>query len=226
VYFLVFFLPGYAITLAFFPNDTPGHVIQAFLSLGLSLVITIMGGLVLNLFPEGLTARTWEMWFASIGLFFGVIALLRVMAIRPAAEPAQVQVLPPFATPTDWKQIGLFLIALIVVVITILQARTSELKNLGPGFTQLWVTPSDDPTHQQIKIGIRNFEGQPVTYRVEVIRDDQQVYQTGAITLAHQEQFVIPVAMVMDDREVVVLLYRLDQPEFVYRSVFLNKSKP
>ena len=58
---LVILLPGYALTSALFARQTTELPIGLLLSVGLSLAITILEGLLLNLTPWGLQATSWAL---------------------------------------------------------------------------------------------------------------------------------------------------------------------
>ncbi len=58
---LVFILPGYALTAALFPRGGLGLAETLTSSIGLSLAAVIVGGVILNLTPEGLTSIAWTM---------------------------------------------------------------------------------------------------------------------------------------------------------------------
>src|SRR5437764_1490092 len=100
---LVFILPGYTLTRAFFrrqrgdplSDSSNGLFLQPRLkigqpfgavdlmvfSLGLSLVIDVVTGLLLNLIPEGLQ---WQSWTFSLGLVTIVFALLAYVRNKSA----------------------------------------------------------------------------------------------------------------------------------------------
>src|SRR5438105_797407 len=63
---LVFILPGYALTEVLFRKRSLGAPERLLFSIGLSLAIAILSGLILNLLPGGLQAISWALW---LGLF-------------------------------------------------------------------------------------------------------------------------------------------------------------
>ena len=74
---LVLVLPGYALIAAMFPKQALGGAERAVFSLGLSLVIVILGGLVLNWTSFGLHASSWAVLLACITLGASAVALIR-----------------------------------------------------------------------------------------------------------------------------------------------------
>lgn len=112
---LVFLLPGYTLTQALFrprPTDSsanstssPGSLILpprlltgysfgAFdhlaFSLGLSLVIDILVGFLLNLLPIGLQWQSWSLTLGLLALVFALVALIRRL-LRKHANPSNVR---------------------------------------------------------------------------------------------------------------------------------------
>src|SRR5947209_13497361 len=74
---LVLLLPGYALTSALLPRQTLGIAERLLLSLGLSLTIVILGGLVLNQTPFGLAKSSWAVLLTGITLSACIVAFIR-----------------------------------------------------------------------------------------------------------------------------------------------------
>src|SRR3954471_19437230 len=69
-------LPGLALTLALFPAGVPDGAERLLFSLGLSLAVTALGGLVLHLTLWGLRPASWTLLLGAITLAAGVAAFL------------------------------------------------------------------------------------------------------------------------------------------------------
>ncbi|MBV9354691.1 MAG: DUF1616 domain-containing protein, partial [Chloroflexi bacterium] len=85
---LVLLLPGYALTAAVDPEwrfDVPERLV---LTLGGSLVVATLGGLVLNWTAWGLQAGSWAALLAGTTLSASALALRRRQRVRPA-DPMQ-----------------------------------------------------------------------------------------------------------------------------------------
>src|SRR3954454_24445758 len=78
-------LPGLALTLALFPAGALDGAERLLFSLGLSLAVTALGGLVLHLTPWGLRPASWALLLGAITLAAGVAAFLRRRG-RPRVE--------------------------------------------------------------------------------------------------------------------------------------------
>jgi len=72
---LVLLLPGYAITAALFPKGAIGVSERLLLSLGLSICVTALGGVILNWTPWGLQPASWAVLLGGITLCASLIAL-------------------------------------------------------------------------------------------------------------------------------------------------------
>lgn len=65
---LVFVFPGYALTAVLFPKGGLGFPETVTFSLGLSLAAVIVGGLLINLTPQGLDVLPWTVFLVSVTL--------------------------------------------------------------------------------------------------------------------------------------------------------------
>ena len=74
---LVLVLPGYALTTAIFPKRELGGPEHFIFSLGLSIVIVILSGLILNFIPFGLHVSSWAITLSAITLAACAVALVR-----------------------------------------------------------------------------------------------------------------------------------------------------
>jgi hypothetical protein len=88
-----------------------------------------------------------------------------------------------------------------------------------------WITPIQASTPGQAEIGLQSMEFQALTFRVELYDNGQLVQKWENIQLApHQEWTVL-----IDTRNyppgtdrLEAQLYRADQPEVIYRKVWLR----
>src|SRR5258708_16677585 len=87
-------LPGYALTAALFPNQI-GLAERLLLTLALSISVTVVSGLLLNLTAWGLQGTTWIVWLGGITIAACMLALARRqryltpnLAVNPGASAA------------------------------------------------------------------------------------------------------------------------------------------
>ncbi|HLJ32606.1 MAG TPA: DUF1616 domain-containing protein, partial [Ktedonobacteraceae bacterium] len=134
---LVLLLPGYALTSTLFVEQTPGVVERIIFSLGLSLVIVVLGGLVLNWTPAGLRAGSWIGFLSIITIGASVVALMRRRG--QGRSTARWSGIGKFGF-TFRQGLLLGLAALIVCTAVAISIRGAQQQPRS-GFTQLWILP-------------------------------------------------------------------------------------
>jgi hypothetical protein len=88
----------------------------------------------------------------------------------------------------------------------------------------LWILPNDTAQTPEVRLGIDSMEFAPVAYRLVVTLDDQVVYEWASIGLqpgGKWESAVVLPNLGSTSGNVEATLYRLDNPEVVYRRVSL-----
>ena len=212
-------------------------------SLGLSLVIDILVGFLLNLLPIGLQWRSWSLALGLLTLVFALLALIRRLFPFPSltgeshapARAAQAP-LPPINSslaPTStrsrqrkhrpYKEIGLLLAALLIAVLALWLAAIRPPQP-QPSFTQFWMLPTAQANHScAVQVGVQSFETAPVTYSIQVT-SGALVFSLPSITLDTQQQWnhIVSISSTEGSQPVVARLYRLDQPGTIYREVHLT----
>jgi uncharacterized membrane protein len=212
---LLIFFPGYAITTALAKPEL-GWFERITISFGLSIALTAVGGLFLNLLPWGLQPATWAIYLSVIALGFCVVAQLR-------REKGMAVTVPPFNFNIKWAQTGLLILAVALTITAVIIARRGADYQVS-NFTQLWLIPAQQNT---LEVGITNMESQKVTYRVDVVADNNLVRQWAQIELEAGKQWEVQVdvANYVGANSVKAVLYRLDKPDTLYRGVHLTPKK-
>jgi uncharacterized membrane protein len=216
---LVFVLPGRAFLAGWFPRrwaEAPGNILLMVL---LSIAAAVIGGLLLNLLPQGLQPQTWALWLGGITLFNGAVALLRSGLDRTPDIVGQGWALHP-------GQALMILLAGVIVAGSLLVARGGALNQPRPGFTQLWMIQGETP--QTAQIGLRNEEGKTVAYWLVVRQGETpiQAYYQVQVDAGGTWTVVVPLpANVNTQQPIEAQLYRSDQPDSVYRNVTLWVSE-
>jgi len=237
---LVFILSGYTLTRALFrrrPADTLsassngfslqpklkigqpfGAVDVIVFSLGLSLVIDVVTGLLLNLIPVGLQWQTWTFSLGLVTVVFALLAYLRDKSAHVRGKSAHVWHIP-------LKEYALLGSALVVVALALWLAIIRPPQPQA-GFTQFWMLSSTQANNScAVLIGMHSFESAPTTYRVQVMSNGTQVGLWPSIMLTTQQEWdrVVPVSPAVGGSTVVdAQLYRLDQPGVIYREVHVT----
>jgi uncharacterized membrane protein len=223
---LIFVFPGYSVIVALFPECDLDGAARLLIVVTFSLALTACGGLLLHFTGAGLASGSWTLFLTSIVLSASAVAFVR-RARRPAATG------PSRRLNIRAGQAALVGVGLILTVVTLGVAREGVLGREQAGFTQLWAVPLPTPPDvmQIIQIGIRNEEGVPVRYRLVVFEGNAVVVAWNEINMMSGESwqtiYTLPKGFVTSDK-LEIELYRLDEPETVYRrvSTFLTPETP
>jgi uncharacterized membrane protein len=216
---LVFILPGYALTQVFFVRRGKpfGAVDLIVFSLGLSLVIDIVIGLLLNLLPVGLQ---WQSWTLSLGLVTEVCTLFAIFVRQRRGQLVKEE---PVARRRIQLKEGALLGAALVVAALAFWLSLIRPPQPQPVFTQFWMLPAAGGNGCAVMIGVHSFEARPERYRIEVMSNGKQIASWASITLAVQQEWDqrVPVSLADPAGDAVIdaRLFRLDQPGVVYREV-------
>lgn len=217
---LLFFIPGYAATVALFPRDLPEIQERFLISLGMSLAIVILGGLLLNLTTGGVRTELWTLWLGGVTLVACLTALLR----RPK-QPISARRRLNFAIPFDQ---GVFIILVTLGVIVAMGIATSSAQQQKPSnFTQLWILPVDGENSGTIRLGVTNMESVTIRYRLKLGSGSHVLREWQSIDLAPGEIWETTVSVPGNSfytHTIEATLYRLDSPSVVYRWVALRQG--
>jgi len=217
---LVLLLPGYALICALFPKETLGVAERFIFSLGLSLSIVIISGLLLNLTPFGLRSLSWAVCLGSVTVIASIIALIR----RQGQFNASWVWSGHFGF--TFRQGLLLSLALIVVGGAIAISIIGAEQQPYPGFTQLWILPASHASAESVvHLGVKNHESTSMMYRLVVDINGNPIKVWPAIDVNQndtwQTTLVLPQTAQGSNAKVEALLYREDAPTKVYRDVFL-----
>jgi uncharacterized membrane protein len=157
---LVLYLPGYALSVALLGRNRVSSAERFLWSVGLSLALAIVGGVLLSLTPWGLQTTTWVILLLAITGIAGGFALLR--RYEPLATSLQVPRLR-----ISVGDIAFIEFALIALVAAIQIARIPAPAASVNGYTSLWVLPGDTTTHI-VQFGFTSQETQRVNYELVV----------------------------------------------------------
>ncbi len=209
-------LPGLLLAAATFPARSLGRVQWVLYSLGLSVMVTVLAGFVLNALPWGLQTVSWAVALSVLSVAAGLLAILR----RPA-RAAVVRV----AWWPDRGSMALFGLAGLVVVAAMLVNAVAAPSH-ATTFTQFWLEPAGPATARLVRLGITSEEATTMRYRVVVLAGSHQVRQWDAVSLASGGTWTATLTVPRADGAVAVtaLLYRVDQPSLVYRLVRLDPA--
>jgi hypothetical protein len=159
---LVLVLPGYALTAFTLPARSPrGFSLvlwRGLWSTGLSLAVAVLGGLLLNVFPVGLTRVSWTILLAAVTLLaLAATVPLRLSSQRLSSQRLSSQRLSsrPLSSwrPTrarawrpTWAVVGYPLAALAFAGTATGLAVVSGGRPHSPPFAELWLVPGTGKT--------------------------------------------------------------------------------
>lgn len=219
---LVLVLPGYALTAAALPEQARGVPERLAFSLGLSLAIVILSGLLLNLMPFGLRSSSWAVLLGSITLGASVVALVR----RRGQSTSASGWLRVGSVGFTFRQGVLLGLAVIVVGGAVAVSIIGTEHQPYPGFTQLWILPASEANAKNaVQLGINNKELTVMEYSLVVNVNGKVVKEWFSIGLSPNEKWgatlVLPQAGHASAARVEADLYRADAPTTIYRHVVL-----
>ena len=219
---LVFFLPGYALGAALLPRRFFGLPERVLLSLGLSLIIVALGGLVLYWLGASLQAGTWALALSGFTVCASAIAWWRRSRSHSTDEP-----LPKLHFNVSRRDGLLVGLAMLVAIAAIGLARMPTPPKGVTGYTLLWMIPAGDGNANDYRLGVNSNEFSAGSYRLQLMLDGQVLREWPALQLAPGESWEIQIELPSDRvgvGSVEAKLYRLDNPDVVYRQVKLQRG--
>ncbi len=218
---LVLVLPGYALVAAVFPQRTLADAERLLFSLGLSLAVAILGGLVLDALPAGLQPGWWLALLLATTLSAGAVALLRR---RGASLPDLSSVGQSRARLPASQALLLAAAGLLAATAVVVAARGATEQPFA-GVTELWMLPLGSVDQPAVVLGVRSVESSPTRYRLVLSVAGQVANEWTSIELAPGQTWEttsgLPTAAAAN---VVALLYRVDDAATIYRRVALRGS--
>jgi uncharacterized membrane protein len=224
---MALFIPGYALVAAAFPSRRLGTIERLLFSLGASLALAALAGLLLHWTALGLRPAAWAIVLGNLTLLASLVALVRRwqtlrVSSRPFVDQERRSRLPHLTLVEG----GLLGLAMLLVVSALLIARDGALQQRATGFTQLWVLPDSAAKQESVRLGVSNREPGNVGYRLLVTASGTIIGSWPRITLGPDEQWEATVALPTAQpvsTTVEAVLYRLDAPDTAYRRVLFQR---
>jgi uncharacterized membrane protein len=160
---LVLALPGYALAAILFPLRTISPAERGVYTVGLSIAVAAIGGLVIQL-VIGLNREIWAAFLAAVTIAAAVRGLRRGERGWTAPSPARM----PRSIPVA---VVIFLTAAVVTAMAIASAgeglREAQAKIR---FTDFWLLPGSGSA-ERLTVGLRSHEGKRAHYSLRLSRD-------------------------------------------------------
>ncbi len=207
----VLFLPGFALTVILFEREYLGIPERLLLSVGLSVALIALVGLLLNWTPWGLQATT-----LGAALFLGLAAEVVVIILVRNPKWRDLISLPRNLNFTA-RQWALLSLAALVTITAIQVARSPTRQHGFEGYTTLWIQPSEGPA--VIYVGVNSEEFTTTKYQIK-FKINGVVREGPTMELKPGESWDGILRLPSDqltEKPITVYLYRLDHPAEVYR---------
>lgn len=203
---LVFYFTGYALVVAALPRGEFGGVERTVLSIGLSIAVAILGGLVLNLLPVGITSGSWLVLLSGVTLSGCIVAARRRMQASSTEVRARLSIRP-------YQTIMIALALVLVTSAAMIALRPSRATGVD-GYTLLWLIPTNgEISSYEFALGVQNMEVVPVDYELRLFAGTERIDTWPAIRLLPGERWEHTVTLIDDLQEVDsvrALLFRND----------------
>lgn len=212
---LVLVLPGYALTAALLPSASLGRPERWGFSLGLSVVVSVLGGFGLAWAPGGLNATSWSLLLGGLTLLAAALAALR----RPAGQPLGLIWSAP--------RVALFAVTLLVLGGAFKVAVVGAETQPWPPFTQFWLL-ADQPHPDTVRVGLHSAEQQPRSYLLRLHQADQVLESWGPIELGPGQSWetLANTSGVSSSEPVEAILFLAEAPTVPYRRTTLWIAEP
>jgi uncharacterized membrane protein len=219
----VLFFPGYALMAALYPRRAGmGGIERIALSLGLSLAVVALIGLILNYIPWGIRLESILYSTTSFIFVISVIAWLRRKGLLEEERfSIEFHLTLPRRGVSIWnKTLSIILVFTILGALGMMGYAIATPK-VGERFTELYILeyPKELAVGEEgrVIVGIVNNEYETVNYRVEVRIDGVKNNEVEGITLEHEERWENGVSFTPEvageNQKVEFLLYKDGETE-------------
>jgi uncharacterized membrane protein len=222
---MVLCVPGYAIAAAVWPRGDLRQAERLTLSLGISLALAAVGGVVLYWTSAGLRPTPWAVVLGVPTLVAAATAWVR----RSTAQPTSDVLANTHRATRSLALPGVALLgaaaALILGAVGIAVGGASQQRET---FSELWLLPSNDPTSSQVTVGLRSMEGQPTHFRLQVRDGDRVALDAQDIELSNGQTWQTSLDVAGDEpasASLEAIAYRADAPDTPYRRVELRPTQ-
>ncbi len=209
---LVLLLPGLAATEATFLPGTLSGTRRLVLGIGASLALAVLVGLVLNLFPEGLTVRRWAASLEVLTFVVAGVALVRQLVWRrrgrestqpsPGVHAGNGDTGPPEVRlrPCAISSSAALAVAAVVVVALLTTAFVVARHGVASqqrqvAFTQLWMLPTSSGPPGTVSLGVQSHEPRTEHYEVALQAAGRTVWTSPRLELATGQQWETSVSI-------------------------------
>lgn len=221
----VLLFPGYTLMAALFPRrERLDNIERVALSVGMSIAVVTLIGLILNFTPWGIKLDSLLWFIASFTFIMAVIAWLKRKKV-PVEERFSIAFTLALAGRETGTQTKVLSVILVLTVLSVLgiTGYVIATPKLSQKFTEFYILGSEGKTidyPQELKlgergivtIGIVNHEYKKVSYRVEVRINGTKNNELEPVVLKNDEEWMQEVSFAPEiageKQEVEFLLYK------------------
>jgi hypothetical protein len=216
---LLLFLQGFLVLGAFMPRRQVDFEFVV-LSIGMSMVSTILLGLLLHAF-HAMNHYGW-----AIGS--GVVCTGAVSWSRFSGGGKSRASLLPTAMPiVRGALIACLGIVGAMLAGAIVLARYGAVNHRQFAYTDLWILPYDAQSTQRVTVGIRNKEQRSSNYALELLANGRVLVRWPQFSLADNEERIeqVPIPIILGlNQRVEARLYETGDPHRLYRRAWLSNT--
>lgn len=221
---LVFIAPGYVISMALFPQSNWSAMERIIMTIGISLAVSVSGGILLYPLNIPLLPETWALFYGSVILGIGSIAIVRRSKSYPARRKTdKAPESHAYLMPRLW-QMALFGLSVLIVFGAMVLVRDMAKRYPDTEIVQLWLLPAENSTNPSIRLGAMVNDSAPTEYSLWLQRGGYTVQTWPHLILKPNERWetIVQVDPAMSGHgPLEAFLYRYDQPSIPYRHVLL-----
>ena len=236
---LVLFLPGYSLTAMLFPRRLDLDWIERIaLSLGLSIAVVPVMGLILNFTPFGIGLVPLLTVLSTFTISLSLVAWFRRLKL-PSEERFRVPIERLFKSKeflggTVWDKVLSVILVTSIIASSVAIVYVIAKPNTGELFTEFYLlgpngTASDYPTDLKVGeegnviIGIVNHEYENTTYRLEINFNGYLIHEEQVFVIENEKWeslFTFKATEKGENQKLEFLLYK-DQQIDAYRTLHL-----
>ena len=210
---MLFASAGYVLGKVLIKSTIPGFE-RFLLTMGLALLVPLMGGLILSAIGIPLQRTAWLVLIAGVILLCDSILVIRTRTSRSdVVKSSRSSIRIPTSILVSSA------IAVVIAGTAVGLARVGVAMQRYPGFTELWLSPSAGST-SVASLGVTNHQGSTTRYRL-ILFSNGRSDASWNITLADGQTWQRHIS-IRDRLTTVANLYRLPDALHPFRQVRLH----
>lgn len=220
----VLFSPGYTFLLVLLPKrEQMGGVERIALSLGVSIIIVPVIGLVFNYTPIGITPNSVLYALSSFILIMSIIGWLRSRKLLEIEKPQlEIQIKKSSSTVNTWDKVFAILLVIVILATIGVTGYLIVKPKIGETFTEFYILGPGGKAENypeqlilgetaNVTVGVINHENTPTNYLIKILVSGLENDETGPFLLNDGEKWENVIAftpkVVGDSQKVEFFLY-------------------